>query len=211
MHEKKTKTVTTTSMNTYGDPAVTKHIQSIIGVPGTLYIEVHRDQAYDYSPVIIDWYDWNTYDNTKKKLASKEVNVEMLQDTVNLKLYNNEGLVIAEVLTHQYYDEQWRLVAKSEKQSGNCVLFNKYSVDNEWDNFSSIDFVNPYEKEHDCNCACDDCVSGGKCNKKTGAVCIEEAPKNNDGRTTCFWCGAPTKKVSTGFVKEFDICTECKQ
>ena len=35
------------------------------------------------------------------------------------------------------------------------------------------------------------------------------APKNNDGRSACFWCGAPTKRMP-GFANDnYDICTRC--
>jgi len=37
----------------------------------------------------------------------------------------------------------------------------------------------------------------------------EETLKNNDGRKTCFWCGAPTKSVPSGFVANYNICTKC--
>ena len=37
----------------------------------------------------------------------------------------------------------------------------------------------------------------------------KETPKNNDGRTSCFWCGASTKSVPSGFVAIYDICTKC--
>jgi hypothetical protein len=33
-------------------------------------------------------------------------------------------------------------------------------------------------------------------------------PKNNDGRTSCFWCGSPTKQ-SPGYSEMYDICTSC--
>jgi hypothetical protein len=35
-----------------------------------------------------------------------------------------------------------------------------------------------------------------------------EEPKNNDGRQSCFWCGAPTKKRQ-GFSAMYDICSAC--
>ena len=35
-----------------------------------------------------------------------------------------------------------------------------------------------------------------------------QAAKNNDGRTTCLWCGAPTKKV-TSIMAVYDVCTKC--
>lgn len=31
-------------------------------------------------------------------------------------------------------------------------------------------------------------------------------PKNNDGRTSCYWCGAKTKNVPSAF-SSYDICT----
>lgn len=36
----------------------------------------------------------------------------------------------------------------------------------------------------------------------------EQEPHNNDGRTTCWWCGGVTKK-SQGFSETWDICQEC--
>lgn len=32
-------------------------------------------------------------------------------------------------------------------------------------------------------------------------------PKNNDGRSTCYWCGSPTKHVPGAFTGWYDICT----
>lgn len=41
---------------------------------------------------------------------------------------------------------------------------------------------------------------------------IQEAadsePRNNDGRTHCWWCCAPTQKMQ-GFSGTWDICPEC--
>jgi len=34
-------------------------------------------------------------------------------------------------------------------------------------------------------------------------------PRNNDGRKTCFWCGAPTKRVPGIVTNVYDICTKC--
>lgn len=31
-------------------------------------------------------------------------------------------------------------------------------------------------------------------------------PRNNDGRTTCFWCNSPTRKAGMGV---YDVCTKC--
>ena len=36
----------------------------------------------------------------------------------------------------------------------------------------------------------------------------EPAPKNNDGRTRCFWCNVPTNKIE-GFSNIYDICLKC--
>ena len=36
------------------------------------------------------------------------------------------------------------------------------------------------------------------------------APTNNDGRTSCYWCGAPTRKVQ-GMTDIYDICGRCKR
>ena len=33
-----------------------------------------------------------------------------------------------------------------------------------------------------------------------------ESPKNNDGRTSCFWCDSPTRKAGGGM---YDVCTSC--
>lgn len=35
-------------------------------------------------------------------------------------------------------------------------------------------------------------------------------PENNNGRSTCYWCGEPTKKIN-GFIKTYDYCMECKK
>lgn len=37
---------------------------------------------------------------------------------------------------------------------------------------------------------------------------IGEEPKNNDGRGSCFWCGAPTRKIEL-VMSHGDICTSC--
>ena len=34
------------------------------------------------------------------------------------------------------------------------------------------------------------------------------APRNNDGRTTCFWCKIPTQKRGGGM---YDVCPKCSQ
>lgn len=34
----------------------------------------------------------------------------------------------------------------------------------------------------------------------------EATPSNNDGRTSCFWCSAPTRKANGGL---YDVCTVC--
>lgn len=37
-------------------------------------------------------------------------------------------------------------------------------------------------------------------------ITISELPRNNDGRTDCAFCGAPTRKAGGGV---YDICTKC--
>lgn len=37
---------------------------------------------------------------------------------------------------------------------------------------------------------------------------VKVTAKNNDGRDTCYACGAPTKAVM-GFMSEYNICTKC--
>lgn len=37
---------------------------------------------------------------------------------------------------------------------------------------------------------------------------VEREPKNNDGRTRCYWCGEPTKTVM-GFIFTYSICENC--
>jgi hypothetical protein len=37
---------------------------------------------------------------------------------------------------------------------------------------------------------------------------VSVSPKNNDNRSTCFWCAAPTKRVF-GFNNHYDVCTRC--
>jgi hypothetical protein len=35
-------------------------------------------------------------------------------------------------------------------------------------------------------------------------------PKNNDGRTVCFWCNGPTE-IRQGFTSSYNICPKCKR
>jgi hypothetical protein len=42
--------------------------------------------------------------------------------------------------------------------------------------------------------------------KATTVPVIGEEPKNNDGRDTCFWCGAPTREFGMNFGR---VCTDC--
>ena len=35
-------------------------------------------------------------------------------------------------------------------------------------------------------------------------------PKNNDGRNTCFWCGAPTRVFQMSF-STGNVCTSCER
>lgn len=44
---------------------------------------------------------------------------------------------------------------------------------------------------------------------KAANTSYTKKPKNNDGRTTCFWCGAPTKDVPGVFMNTYTICTKC--
>lgn len=36
----------------------------------------------------------------------------------------------------------------------------------------------------------------------------EQEPKNNDGRSTCYWCGSPTKQVPS-ITSFYTICSKC--
>jgi hypothetical protein len=57
------------------------------------------------------------------------------------------------------------------------------------------------------NTSCSDCSED--CNEKEVVpVALDSTPKNNDGRTTCFWCSAPTKKYY-GLIAVGDVCTKC--
>lgn len=38
----------------------------------------------------------------------------------------------------------------------------------------------------------------------------EPEPKNNDGRSFCFWCRRPTEKIA-GFQSNYDFCRSCKK
>lgn len=37
----------------------------------------------------------------------------------------------------------------------------------------------------------------------------DPAPKSNDGRDKCYWCGAPTRHVNTGMFSDMRVCTRC--
>jgi hypothetical protein len=52
--------------------------------------------------------------------------------------------------------------------------------------------------------AIEDFLTVHKCRNSIGKVFT----KNNDGRSTCVWCGSPTKKVDSGF-KFYSVCTRC--
>jgi hypothetical protein len=45
--------------------------------------------------------------------------------------------------------------------------------------------------------------------KRFGDAATVLEPRNNDGRSTCFWCGAPTRSVPGISVNNYDICTGC--
>ena len=40
------------------------------------------------------------------------------------------------------------------------------------------------------------------------SVALAVAPRNNDNRTTCYWCGAPCKQVQ-GIVNTYIVCIGC--
>jgi hypothetical protein len=48
-----------------------------------------------------------------------------------------------------------------------------------------------------------------KIKEQVGTWEDKPALENNDGRLTCYACGAPTKTVDTGFGKPYCICTAC--
>lgn len=39
----------------------------------------------------------------------------------------------------------------------------------------------------------------------------EIEPKNNDGRSMCFWCRGPTSKKLGFIIDEYDYCEKCKR
>ena len=43
----------------------------------------------------------------------------------------------------------------------------------------------------------------------TAKAPVGNAPKNNDGRLTCFWCGGKTKHVEGCATNWYDVCTLC--
>ena len=216
MGKKTINTFTATTKHMCGDYIVAKYAESIIGVGSMLSIDVYKDHTWDPLSVLIDWYAWDIHNDTKKKLASKKVVIDALHDTARLSLYSTDGLVIAEIITNRYYDKQWKLISKSEEQSGNCDIFNKYDVDKEWENIFDDGMIRINEEQESIS-NCSECEEEYPKAKDTGCrmqghprcTCNEEEPKNNDGKSACWWCGSPTKKVSTGFVREFDICTKC--
>lgn len=45
-----------------------------------------------------------------------------------------------------------------------------------------------------------------KSGKRVAPVSAPKAPRNNDGRRSCWWCGSPTRKA--GAMGEYDVCTK---
>lgn len=46
--------------------------------------------------------------------------------------------------------------------------------------------------------------SDAMCLLGSGSSIQQSAPRNNDGRETCWWCRSPTRKAGGGF---YDVCT----
>lgn len=69
-----------------------------------------------------------------------------------------------------------------------------------------------------CSSNCDSCNYCGTCGfctnndlfyilKYNGSISSNE-PRNNDGRTTCYWCGMRTEKRGMGL---YDLCPKCQR
>ena len=58
-----------------------------------------------------------------------------------------------------------------------------------------------------CTTPCDSNSDDEKMCNKASKCCT---PKNNDGRSECFWCGAPTRKIDGGF-SFYDFCDKCQK
>jgi len=56
-----------------------------------------------------------------------------------------------------------------------------------------------------------ECILKKRCKPDCNNECKGPEPKNNDGRETCYWCGAQTKNVPGISMGSYDICTnkEC--
>ena len=60
-----------------------------------------------------------------------------------------------------------------------------------------------------CSEDCKKCKEDEKdCKDEDCGECKKDCKENNDGRKSCRWCGAPTKKVYSIF-EEYDVCTKC--
>lgn len=51
-------------------------------------------------------------------------------------------------------------------------------------------------------------INGPTFNVSVGRPSCVTAPKNNDGRLDCFWCGSKTRRIDGGF-SFMDVCTGC--
>lgn len=54
---------------------------------------------------------------------------------------------------------------------------------------------------------------GSRCSTPCNDTCDNEKccdPKNNDGRSECYWCGTPTRKIDGGF-SFYDFCDKCQK
>lgn len=57
---------------------------------------------------------------------------------------------------------------------------------------------------------CDNPCNKDSCKEKDHNCEKNCEPKNNDGRDTCYWCGAKTKLVDTG-MRGFHYCEKCRK
>lgn len=52
-------------------------------------------------------------------------------------------------------------------------------------------------------------IDGPTFNERSGITISRVIPRNNDGRTSCFWCNGKTRLLDTGFASNMCVCTEC--
>lgn len=130
-------------------------------------------------------------------------NVEL--EIINLKINKIIGAGRADYDVY-FTDPNNTLRHITTNQDGKCI-------NSGVDVFESYVYVAPqvgisidYDEEENCN----EYDQGGqpvdyqKQNQSSG----QNEPKNNDGRTTCFWCGNPTKQVG-GLFGTYDVCSVC--